>query len=1063
VEPANQPAPPVVAVVVVHEPGPWFDEVLAALAEQDYPNLRRLFLVVGDVGELPERIQAAVPQAFVRQVSGNPGYGPAINEALRLVDGENGFFCLLHDDVALEPDAIRLLVEELYRSNAGIVGPKLVEWEDPAVLQHVGLGVDRFAEIDPIVDVGEFDQEQHDAVRDVFALPSACVLVRADLFRALGGFNPEFDFHGDDLDLCWRAQLGGARVIVVPTARARHRERLTERRPDLAHDRLREQHRITTLATLTGARRLPLRLAQVTLLSMIETVVGLFTGHARRGVAALTTLIGLVPRVASVRRRRREVAPLRQVPDGDVVGLQQRGSARLSSWLRSRDSRAIDPDEVTARRWRQSAGSAPVVAWLVVLAVLALGSRSLFQSGLPPVAEFLHYPRSPRGLIGDYLSGWFGQGLGATEAVPTSLALLAAASTTTLFHMGLLHTVGVLGLLVAGPLGMWRLASIFATPRARITALVVYAAIPLPYQLLSIGRWGAMAVWAATPWVVHLMRKGAGLDTDVVGDDVAEGERSIRGRPFWRIVCRLVLLVAVVVAFAPSFLVVVLGVGVALGIGTIVAGGTLRASVSFLVLAVAAAGGSVLLHLPWSAAWWGSGGWTSIVGVPAVDATGLGLTRLAQFDLGRGRFGWLVLGLYPAVLAAVLLARGWRFTWAVRGTSLVVVFGWLAFLGDRNALPVQMPEAGVLLAPVAVGLALVAATIAAAFEDDVLRGTFGWRQPLGVVAAVAVSVSIAPTLFATLDGRWEAPRLVLTDTLDQLATDPIEGDSRTLWIGDPRVMPVGAWELRPGLAYGLSDDGELTTNDLLAGRPSSAEVRVGEAIDAMAFRPESSTGTTQRVGRLLAPFGVRYIVIPLADGAVSTISEPLPVPEGLLDALDDQLDLARPLTSPLNVVIYENTAWLPTRSVLTPAGSEASRSAAITDLLQTDLSGATPWAVGERERGPFAASLAAGTLHVAVPIDDRWQLRVDGVSVPSRPAFGVTTAFDASAPGAATLEYRTSPSRWLLVLLQVCAWIALLIVISRVDLRRRRDRGHRPVEAPDDAMLSFDALAEGPS
>ena len=40
-------APPVVAVMVVHEPGPWFDEVLDSIARQDYPNIRLLFLVTG--------------------------------------------------------------------------------------------------------------------------------------------------------------------------------------------------------------------------------------------------------------------------------------------------------------------------------------------------------------------------------------------------------------------------------------------------------------------------------------------------------------------------------------------------------------------------------------------------------------------------------------------------------------------------------------------------------------------------------------------------------------------------------------------------------------------------------------------------------------------------------------------------------------------------------------------------------------------------------------------------------------------------------------------------------
>ena len=225
--------------MVVHEPGDWFDAVLAGLAAQDYPNLRSLLLVTGEPGDLPERVRTSVPNSFVRAIDGDPGFGPTANEVLRLVEGDNGFFCFLHDDVALEPDAIRLMVEELYRSNAGIVGPKLVDWHDPVVLQHVGFGVDRFGEVDPFVEPGETDQEQHDAVRDVFALPSACLLVRADLFRALGGFDPSVEFHGDDVDLCWRAHLGGARVVVVPSARARHLERLAERRPDLAHHAMR--------------------------------------------------------------------------------------------------------------------------------------------------------------------------------------------------------------------------------------------------------------------------------------------------------------------------------------------------------------------------------------------------------------------------------------------------------------------------------------------------------------------------------------------------------------------------------------------------------------------------------------------------------------------------------------------------------------------------------------------------------------------------------------------------------------------------------------------------------
>ena len=409
----QETAPPVVAVVVVHEPGPWFADVLDGLARQDYPALRHLFLVSGDPGTVHDDIRRRLPQAFIRTLDGDPGYGAAADEVLHLVEGDNGFFCLMHDDVALEPGAIGLLVEELYRSNAGIGGPKLVEWDDPRRLQHVGLGVDRFGEIDPLVEPGEIDQEQHDAVRDVFALPSACLLTRADLFRSLGGFDTALRFYGDDVDLCWRAHLGGARVVVVPGARARHRERLAERRPDLRHLSMQERHRIRAVATLTGARRLPWVLLQLVVVTLAELLVGLVTVRPRRALASVGALFGAIPRVPSIIARRRQIAGLRHVPASEVAGLQVRGSARLASYLRSRDRRPLDPDESTERRWRQSAGSAPTIAWLVVLALTVIASRNLITGGVPTVGQFLPYPDSPADLMASFRSGWSIHGVAA--------------------------------------------------------------------------------------------------------------------------------------------------------------------------------------------------------------------------------------------------------------------------------------------------------------------------------------------------------------------------------------------------------------------------------------------------------------------------------------------------------------------------------------------------------------------------------------------------------------------------------------------------------------------------
>jgi len=215
-------APPVVAVMVTSDPGPWLEDALASLAAQEYPALSVLVLDNGSAEDPTGRIAAAMPRAFVRRLENNVGFAAAANDAMATIEGAT-FLCFCHDDVVLEPDAVRIMVEEAYRSNAAVVGPKLVDYDHPEVLLEVGMVIDHYGVPFSGIEPGELDQEQHDAVRDVFFVSSAAMLVRADLFHSLGGFDPDTFPGADDVDLCWRARLVGARVLVAPDARPCHR------------------------------------------------------------------------------------------------------------------------------------------------------------------------------------------------------------------------------------------------------------------------------------------------------------------------------------------------------------------------------------------------------------------------------------------------------------------------------------------------------------------------------------------------------------------------------------------------------------------------------------------------------------------------------------------------------------------------------------------------------------------------------------------------------------------------------------------------------------------------
>jgi GT2 family glycosyltransferase len=1044
-------APPVVAVVVANDPGPWFEDVLASLGTQDYPNLNVLVLVTDDFSDAPARVRSRLPDAYVRSVGGNPGFGPAANAALKLVEG-NGFFCFLHDDIVLDSDVISLLIEELYRSNAGLVGPKLVDWGDPRVLQHVGQGADRFGEIDPFVEPGEVDQEQHDAVRDVFVLPTACLLVRADLFRELGGFHPGIDYHGDDLDLCWRAHLSGARVLVVPAAKARHVERLEERRPDLAHRTVAARHRVHTVLTLTSRLRVPLVFLQLLVVSILETVIGIFTGRAREGIASFFATIGAIPRLASIISRRRAVRPLRHVPNHEISELQTRGSARLIRFLRHRERENASLTPIDGSTRRRSNPKSSVLLFVTLVVLFVVGSRSLILDGVPHIGQFVDLPAGRR-LLRAYLAGWNGAGFGAGGPPPTASALISGSVIVSVGRTGLVRLVLVLAPVLVGYLGAWRMVAFSPSSRSRVVGTVIYAAVPLPYAAIAAGRWSVLAVYAATPWVIELLRRVSGLATFASrswgDDDIADAVVPVSTLTRVRIVAQLALITAVVGAFAPLYPLVVVGIAVVLFLATMLARGSISTLAGVAAAAVAALA-ALVANLPWVTTYFTSGGAERLTGPELAGADDLGILALAEFRIGPTVLGPLVLGLYVTVIAAALIGRGWRLTMAARAGALVLVFGAVAVLSDRGSLPFRIADIGVILVPVACGLALTGTCVVAGFEHDIRGARFGWRQPLALLVGVGLAAGVLPGLVGAANGRWSARSLGLAAYLQQLPGGGPDGDYRLLYVGDPRVLPVASRAYQPGVGYAVVDDGPPSFEDQFAVEPGRGDELTEEALTAMAAQ------TTTRVGRLLGPLGVRFIVVPIDDGVNAGHDSALPVPPGLLDSLSAQLDLRR-IDSPERLVIYENMAWLPVRSILDATASAASREASAAVLAARPLGSGTPVLPNADGDRPASASVAAGTLHLAAPDDGQWTLTSGGNEVTSRRAFGWSVAWDLDAASDVRMEHLPGSGRRALVGFEVVVW-ALLLVASRAPGRRFSPYRRIPDDELGAPVLDLDLL-----
>ncbi len=157
----------------------------------------------------------------------NLGFAAGYNEALRRLDYNH--YILLNSDVEVTAGWCESLIEELESNpDVGAVAPKLRSLCEPEKFEYAGAAGGYIDYLGypfcrgRIVGTTELDDGQYDDARDTFWVSGAAFGVRAEVFKNLGGFDADFFAHQEEIDLCWRMQLRGYRVRILPQSVVYH-------------------------------------------------------------------------------------------------------------------------------------------------------------------------------------------------------------------------------------------------------------------------------------------------------------------------------------------------------------------------------------------------------------------------------------------------------------------------------------------------------------------------------------------------------------------------------------------------------------------------------------------------------------------------------------------------------------------------------------------------------------------------------------------------------------------------------------------------------------------------
>lgn len=807
----------VTAVVVTRGSSPYLAATLAALRTQSRtPDS----VVVVDVDTAPATSgHQDLQLGGARFVAGAGArtFGDAVEAALAAVGTpEQGWLWFLHDDSAPAPGALAALTRSVEHSNAvAVAGCKQRRWEtgpdgvpldpdlsDRGVLVEVGHTVSPLGRRMTGIDDTEIDQGQHDAREDVLAVGLAGALVRASVWREVGGTDPAYGQLGDSTDFCLRVRLAGHRVVVVPEAVVRHAQ-VALHAPGSSGARRRSQLylRLTSVAPWI----LPFAMCAMVLWAPFAAGYRLAMKQPDQARDELFAPLWAVFRLGPLLRARRRIARTSTVPRSvlrPLLGTWREVTAeRRDKRLARGEAHRVDaaPSELEQAELQALAVRRRAALGAVVLSAVGL-TAALFGPALGALA-------AGGRLVGGALlpaggttatawsaatSGWVRDGLGT--AAPADPLLFVLTGLSALTGGSLQHAVDAV-LLLALPVaavGAWAAAGT-VTRSVWLRALAAFAWIVAPAFLgaLDSGLLGGVLAHALLPWTAVALVRAVGVQAvDRLGppDGAAEEPAGATARASRTSSGSLGaagasgLLLACVVAGAPALLpaavLVLLGallvaprrrvylalaVVPAFVVGAPLWWTALRHGNSRLLTAEPLAGSGVPAPGMDSGTVSGTAsGLELLLGLPAVpapwfDVPGDGLVPSAVRAIataGPWALGTLVLALAVAGLGAALLGIGRRrvaeSAQHVAATSLV---GWLvAAAGLAVAVLAQgdgrWSGPGLSLVLLGLSTAALAGVRALAHSGASLRGFLGSARKVAVVALVVVAL-LLPAAQAT--------------------------------------------------------------------------------------------------------------------------------------------------------------------------------------------------------------------------------------------------------------------------------------------------------------------------
>lgn len=167
------------------------------------------------------------PTIEIIRLPQNYGYAKGYNEALENIQSE--YSVLLNSDVEVTPNWLEPIISALDNDSTIVAAqPLILSYRNKKYFEYAGAAggfIDKYGYPfcrGRIFGKVEENTNQYNNPIDIFWATGACMVIKTKEFKAAGGFDPSFFAHMEEIDLCWRLNVRGKRIICIPQSTVYH-------------------------------------------------------------------------------------------------------------------------------------------------------------------------------------------------------------------------------------------------------------------------------------------------------------------------------------------------------------------------------------------------------------------------------------------------------------------------------------------------------------------------------------------------------------------------------------------------------------------------------------------------------------------------------------------------------------------------------------------------------------------------------------------------------------------------------------------------------------------------